>query len=207
MDSPSASPKSASSALLELLAEPRMVRVAVSSYSAPDSLNDAAASECALGSPLREICTAGSDWGDESKKSCRLGEASGAKAPSAARLRKGYRFKARLYRPFDSACRAYEIGGTPGLRPALAAFDRDVARRAGGRRWRQRRQETNDAEQGQWTRGATGRSDHAPYAKDNFQFERRISAWRKPSGVDLRRKEYYSYVTWRDPRKRKRRKG
>jgi hypothetical protein len=48
---------------------------------------------------------------------------------------------------------------------------------------------------------------HAPYAKDNFQFERRISAWRKPSGVDLRRKEYYSYVTWRDPRKRKRRKG
>src|ERR1022692_1041551 len=99
MDSPSASPKSASSALLELLAEPRMVRVAVSSYSAPDSLNDAAASECALGSPLREICTAGSDWGDESKKSCRLGEASGAKAPSAARLRKGYRFKARLYRP------------------------------------------------------------------------------------------------------------
>src|ERR1017187_7557877 len=63
MDSPSASPKSASSALLELLAEPRMVRVAVSSYSAPDSLNDAAASECALGSPLREICTAGSDWG------------------------------------------------------------------------------------------------------------------------------------------------
>lgn len=38
MDSPSASPKSASSALLELLAEPRMVRVAVSSYNTPDDL-------------------------------------------------------------------------------------------------------------------------------------------------------------------------
>src|SRR5664280_3271065 len=99
MDSPSASSKSASSALLELLAEQRMVRAAVSAYSAPDSLNDAAASQCTLGSPLREIRTAGSDWGDESKKPCRLGEVDGAKAPPATRLRKGYRFEARLYRP------------------------------------------------------------------------------------------------------------
>src|ERR1019366_238904 len=38
MDSPSASSKSASSALLELLAEPRMVRAAVSSHSASDGL-------------------------------------------------------------------------------------------------------------------------------------------------------------------------
>src|ERR1035441_10892280 len=96
MDSPSASPKSASSALLELLAEPRMVRVAVSSYSAPDSLNDAAASECALGSPLREICTAGSDWGDESKKSCRLGEATGAQGPAAGRVRQRHPLHARF---------------------------------------------------------------------------------------------------------------
>lgn len=43
--------------------------------------------------------------------------------------------------------------------------------------------------------------------KANFQFERRITRWRGKSVVDLRRKEYYSYVTWRDPRKRKRRKG
>ena len=52
-----------------------------------------------MGSPLREIRTAGSDWGDEYKKPCRLGEVAGAKAPPAARLRKGYRFEARLYRP------------------------------------------------------------------------------------------------------------
>jgi hypothetical protein len=51
------------------------------------------------------------------------------------------------------------------------------------------------------------RADYSPYAKDNFQFERRISGWRKLSLLDMRRKEYYSYVTWRDPRKRKRRKG
>src|SRR5450755_1975789 len=38
MASPSASSKSASSALLELLAEPRMVRAAVSSHSTPDGL-------------------------------------------------------------------------------------------------------------------------------------------------------------------------
>jgi len=42
--------------------------------------------------------------------------------------------------------------------------------------------------------------------KTNFQFERRITRWRGKSLVDLRRKEYYSYVTWRDPRKRRRRK-
>ena len=44
-------------------------------------------------------------------------------------------------------------------------------------------------------------------AKANFDFERRITRWRRKPVVDLRRKEYYSYVTWRDPRKRKRRKG
>src|SRR5579883_1286384 len=44
-------------------------------------------------------------------------------------------------------------------------------------------------------------------AKANFDFERRITRWRHKAVVDLRRKEYYSYVTWRDPRRRKRRKG
>jgi len=29
---------------------------------------------------------------------------------------------------------------------------------------------------------------HAPYAKDNFQFERRVEGWRKLSLLDLRRK-------------------
>jgi hypothetical protein len=57
------------------------------------------------------------------------------------------------------------------------------------------------------SRYATGWLRYSPYAKDNFQFERQISGWRKLSLVDLRRKEYYSYVTWRDPHKRKRREG
>ena len=55
--------------------------------------------ECHLGSPVREICTPGSAWGDEFKKPCRLGEGTGAKASATVRLRKGYRFKARLYHP------------------------------------------------------------------------------------------------------------
>lgn len=33
----------------------------------------------ALGSPLREICTAGSERGNESKKICRLGEGTAMK--------------------------------------------------------------------------------------------------------------------------------
>ena len=69
-------------------------------------------------------------------------------------------------------------------------------------------------------RGESGRSHRPTYqrraarlcdysldAKANFDFERRITRWWRKPVVDLRRKEYYSYVTWRDPRKRKRRKG
>jgi len=55
--------------------------------------------ECHLGSPVREICTPGSAWGGEFKKSCRLGEGTDVKASATVRLRKGYRFKARLYHP------------------------------------------------------------------------------------------------------------
>src|SRR3974377_2067566 len=36
-------------------------------------------SEGGLGSPVREICTPGSKWGDEYKESCRLGEATVSK--------------------------------------------------------------------------------------------------------------------------------
>jgi hypothetical protein len=32
------------------------------------------------------------------------------------------------------------------------------------------------------------RTDHAPYAKGNFQFERVIAGWREQSVLDLRRK-------------------
>ena len=48
---------------------------------------------------MRENCTPGSAWGDEFKKPSRLGEGTGAKASATARLRKDYRFKARLYHP------------------------------------------------------------------------------------------------------------
>ena len=51
------------------------------------------------------------------------------------------------------------------------------------------------------------RREYSLDAKANFDFERQITRWRRKAVVDLRRKEYYSYVTWRDPRKRKRRKG
>jgi hypothetical protein len=38
-------------------------------------------------------------WGGEFKKPCRLGEGTDVKASATVRLRKGYRFKARLYHP------------------------------------------------------------------------------------------------------------
>ena len=42
-------------------------------------LSNGLRSECGLGSPVREICTPGSKWGDEYKESCRLGEATVSK--------------------------------------------------------------------------------------------------------------------------------
>jgi hypothetical protein len=48
---------------------------------------------------VREICTPGSAWGGEFKKLCRLGEGTDVKTSATVRLRKGYRFKARLYHP------------------------------------------------------------------------------------------------------------
>ena len=52
-----------------------------------------------LGSPVREICTPGSAWGDGYKAPCRLGEGTGSKEPAPARLRKGYRSEACPYQP------------------------------------------------------------------------------------------------------------
>ena len=49
--------------------------------------------------------------------------------------------------------------------------------------------------------------NYPTYTKENFQFERKISGWRSKGKLDYRRKEYYSYVTWRDPRRRRKRKG
>jgi hypothetical protein len=106
MDPSLAPPKSAPSAGLELPAEPPVVRTAVPSHGTPDGLmtppraNALWVARC--GKSARRVLTGG----DEHKRSCRLGEVAGAKAPLAARLRKGYRFKARLYHP-QSRPRAY----------------------------------------------------------------------------------------------------
>ena len=42
---------------------------------------------------MREICTAGSDWGDEIKRLRLLGEGTDAKAADTARLRNGYQLR------------------------------------------------------------------------------------------------------------------
>ena len=55
---------------------------------------------CDLGSPVREIRTPGSAWGDGHKVPCRLGEATVSKGTVRARLRKGYRSKACPYQPY-----------------------------------------------------------------------------------------------------------
>ena len=54
------------------------------------------------GSPVQEICTPGFMRGDEHKRPCRLGGDTEAKASATARLRKGYRLKARPYPPFQT---------------------------------------------------------------------------------------------------------
>src|SRR6201984_765222 len=56
-----------------------MVRASFCSKSASDGLSDDLR-QCHLGSPVREICTLGSAWGDEFKKPRSLGEGTGAKA-------------------------------------------------------------------------------------------------------------------------------
>ena len=56
--------------------------------------------KCDLGSPVREICTPGSEWGDGHKAPCRLGEATVSKGTAPARLRKGYRSEASPYQPY-----------------------------------------------------------------------------------------------------------
>ena len=62
---------------------------------------------------MRENCTPGSAWGDEFKKPSRLGEGTGAKASATARLRKDYRFKARLYHPRDRVSMVNEADKPP----------------------------------------------------------------------------------------------
>jgi hypothetical protein len=93
----------ASSAVLVLSQEPFVVRIAVRGDSPCNCLNR---SDCKrdLGSPVREIRTPGSAWGDGHKVPCRLGEATDPKGSDPARLRQGYRAKACPYQPHDPAC-------------------------------------------------------------------------------------------------------
>ena len=83
------SPGSTTPAELDAPERSLVVRTAVCSQPAPDGLTRCALCQCHLGSPVREICTPGSAWGDEFKRPCLLGEGTGAKAQTTARLRKG----------------------------------------------------------------------------------------------------------------------
>src|SRR5947208_17175649 len=86
---------------------------------------------CDLGSPVRETCTPGSEWGDGYKESCRLGEATASKGAAPARLRKGYRSEACPYQPHDSALRVDDERGPPRQRWQDAAAHQAVAEGAG----------------------------------------------------------------------------
>src|SRR5262249_30327971 len=102
--------------------------------------------KCDLGSPVREICTPGSEWGDGYKGSCRLGEATASKGAAPVRLSKGYRPTAGPYQPqsrsrLDAAlCRASHRrqtrrpphpemaeGGHYGARPVVRDGGRDAS--------------------------------------------------------------------------------
>lgn len=74
------SARPAAPAPLELSGDPRLVQAATATHSggAPHDLMHMIG-ERTLGSPLREICTMGSERGDEYKRLCSLGEGTGSK--------------------------------------------------------------------------------------------------------------------------------
>jgi len=76
-----------------------VVRTAVCSKPTPYGLNAAYFGQCHLGSPVREICTPGSAWGDESKRPCPLGEASARKRLRPQGSARANVIKTRLYHP------------------------------------------------------------------------------------------------------------
>ena len=57
--------------------------------------------KCDLGSPVRETCTPGSEWGDGYKGPGRLGEDTASKGAAPVKLREGYRSKTCPYPPCD----------------------------------------------------------------------------------------------------------
>ena len=72
---------------------------------------------------------------------------------------------------------------------ACAASDQDVAGMRRGRNRRSRPEDAHDRGQGQRPRHPAGFSDHSPYAKGNFQFERVVTGWRATPVLDLRLKK------------------
>src|ERR1039457_2470410 len=93
------SSRSTTSDELDAAARSTVVRAAVGSKSAPNGLSDAHIRQCHLGSPVREICTPGSAWGDEIKRLCLLGEAPARKCLCARGSARATVVKTRLYHP------------------------------------------------------------------------------------------------------------
>jgi hypothetical protein len=113
---PSTAPtQPATSFVLVLPHELRVVRTAVRGTPSYDDLTRPGC-ECDLGSPVREICTPGSEWGNRYKEQRRLGEGTVAKATAPVRLRTGYRSKTCSYQPQRSALSVAREGGPTGPR-------------------------------------------------------------------------------------------
>src|SRR5215831_216331 len=98
MDPHSAAAEPAAPALLGVPEQPSVVCTAVPSNLAPDDLMQSDGRRQS-GEPGAGKLHAGFYGGDEYKGQSWLGEGTGAKVPATARLRKSYRFEARLYLP------------------------------------------------------------------------------------------------------------
>jgi len=91
-----------------------LVQTAVCSKPTPDGLNDAVLYQWHLGSPVREICTPGSAWGDEIKWPCLLGERCSRKRCTSSGSARATVVKTRLYHPLRSVGRSLAQEGGDG---------------------------------------------------------------------------------------------
>src|ERR1019366_10606667 len=96
------SSRSATSDELDAFERATVVQAAVCSKPTPDGLTDAHFSQGHLGSPVREICTPGSAWGDEIKWPCLLGERCSRKRCASSGSARATVVKTRLYQPVRS---------------------------------------------------------------------------------------------------------
>src|ERR1019366_2907631 len=100
------SSRSATSDELDAFERATVVQAAVCSKPTPDGLTDAHFSQGHLGSPVREICTPGSAWGDEIKWPCLLGEKCSRKRRTSSGSARATVVKTRLYHPLRSVGRS-----------------------------------------------------------------------------------------------------